>query len=179
MIGVTLTSEQIRSAPREVRQWIEHEVMVALGPQAASVAPAQSAHVVSCSVEEAAAVLAQIRGMVPAVNVFLEFGRPTNFFGQPPMMAYRLIDILHHTMLENVEQVMECLELINEALTQVRRDGSATFCSFDSEGHCFVTPETQASIAKLWQSLLAGRRDPAREEAAETSRRVGGFDREK
>ena len=166
MIGITLTSEQIRSAPREVRQWIEHEVIAALGPQAAAVAPAQSAHVVSCGAEETAAVLAQIRGMVPAVNVFLELGRPTDSFGQPPMMMFRLIDILHHTRLENIEQVMECLELINEALAQVRQDGSAKFCGFDSEGHCFVTPETQASIAKLWQSLIASRRDGTREEAA-------------
>jgi hypothetical protein len=83
MIGITLTSEQIRSAPKEVRQWIEHEVIAGLG--AAAVAPAQTAHVVSCAVEEAADVLAQIRSIVPAVNVFLEFGRPTSSFGQPPM----------------------------------------------------------------------------------------------
>jgi hypothetical protein len=166
MIGITLTSEQIRSAPKEVRQWIEHEVIAALGLGAATVAPAQSPHVVSCTVEEAADVLAHIRGIVPAVNVFLEFGRPTSSFGQPPMMAFRLIDILHHTRLENIEQVMECLEIINQALTEVRRDGSAKLCGFDSEGHCFVTPETQASIAKLWQSLLADRRDAARDETA-------------
>ena len=166
MIGITLTSEQIRSAPKEVRQWVEHEVIAALGLRAAAVAPAQTAHVVSCTVEEAADVLAQIRSIVPAVNVFLEFGRPTSSFGQPPMMTFRLIDILHHTRLENIEQVMECLELINEALAQVRQDGSAKFCGFDSEGHCFVTSETQASIAKLWQSLIASRRDGTREEAA-------------
>ena len=82
------------------------------------------------------------------------------------MMAFRLINVLNHTRLENIEQVMECLELINEALAQVRQDSSAKFCGFDSEGHCFVTPETQASIAKLWQSLIASRRDGTREEAA-------------
>ena len=82
------------------------------------------------------------------------------------MMTFRLIDILHHTRLENIEQVMECLEIINQALTQVRREGSAKLCGFDSEGHCFVTPETQASIAKLWQSLIASRRDGTTEEAA-------------
>jgi hypothetical protein len=113
MIGITLTSDQIRSAPKEVRQWIEHEVIADLGLGASAVAPAQSAHVVSCTVEEAADVLAQIRGMVPAVNVFFEFGRPTSSFGQPPLMAFRLIDILHHTRLENIEQLMECLEVIN------------------------------------------------------------------
>jgi hypothetical protein len=167
MIGITLTSEQIRNAPREVRQWIEHEVISNLGLGGSAVAPARStAHIASCSVEDAAAVLAQIRGMVPAVNVFLEFGRPTGSFGQPPIMAFRLIDILHQTRLENIEQVMECVELINEALAKVRQDGNVKFCDFDSEGHCFVTPETQASIAQLWRSLLANRQNAAADEAA-------------
>jgi hypothetical protein len=31
MIGITLTSEQIRTAPTEVRRWIEREVMISLG----------------------------------------------------------------------------------------------------------------------------------------------------
>ena len=62
MIGITLTSEQIRSAPREVRQWIEHEVIAALGLGASAVAPSQNAaRIVSLSVEEAAAVMTQIR----------------------------------------------------------------------------------------------------------------------
>lgn len=166
MIGITLTSDQIRSAPKEVRQWIEHEVTTALGLGFSAMAAAESVHVVSLSVEESADVLAQIRGMVPAVNVFFEFARPTNSFGQPPMMAFRLIDILDHTGLENIEQVMECLELINQTLAQVRQDGSAKFCGFDNEGHCFVTAETQASIARLWQSLLTNRQAATREKAA-------------
>jgi hypothetical protein len=168
MIGITLTSEQIRNAPKEVQQWIEHEVIAALGLRTGAVAPlqAQSTHIVSCSVEEATAVLARIRGMLAAVNVFFEFARPTISIGQPPVMAFRLVDILHHTRLQNIEQVIECLELIDRALAQVRQDESARFFSFDSEGHCFVTPETQASIAKLWQSVVGHRQDPARGEAA-------------
>ena len=30
MIGITLTTDQIRNAPAQVRQWIEHEVIAAL-----------------------------------------------------------------------------------------------------------------------------------------------------
>jgi hypothetical protein len=167
MIGITLASDQIRNAPSDVRQWIEHEVTSALGLQNSTVVPEQPfGHLVSLSVEDAAAVMTQIRGMLPAVNVFLEFGRPTHSSGEPPMMTFRLIDILHHTRLENMEQVIECLEAINEALAQLRRDSSAKFCGFDSEGHCFVTRETQVSITKLWQSLLASRQDPVGEGAA-------------
>ena len=68
MIGITLTSDQIRGAPREVRQWIEREVIAALGlsPVLAAAAssppkpPAETAHLVASSMKEAAAVLSQI-----------------------------------------------------------------------------------------------------------------------
>jgi hypothetical protein len=78
-------------------------------------------------------------------------------------MAFRLIDILHYTRLENIEQVME---VINQVLAQARKDESVKFCGFDSEGRCFVMLETQASIAKHWQSLLANQREAAREKVA-------------
>ena len=158
MIGITLTTDQIRNAPPQVRQWIEHEVITALGILAETQAeqPSQSgAHLVSCSAEEVATVLEHIRGLMPALNVFFEFGRPGVAFGQPAVMSFRLIDILHHARLQNIEQVMVCLEAINQALTQIRRDPSAKFCGFDNEGHCFVTQETQRNVAALWQSVLA------------------------
>jgi hypothetical protein len=160
MIGITLSTDQIRNAPKEVRQWIEHEVIAALGMAAgetpvAGPAPGGAAHLVACSAEEAAAVLSQIQGVLPAVNVFLEFGRPGVSYGQPPVMAFRLIDILHHTRLQNIGQVMACLEIINKALAQVRRDPSAKFCGYDNEGHCLVAPATQASIAQIWQGVIA------------------------
>jgi hypothetical protein len=166
MIGFTISRDQLRGAPREVRGWIEHEVIAALGARTAAVPPAQTAHIVSCSVEEAAAVLVEIRGMLPAANVFLEFGRPASSIGQPSLLAFRLIDILHHTRLESVEQVMECLEFINQALSKVRHDESAKFCGFDSEGHCFVTPDTQTSIATLWRRLLGNQQNATAGEAA-------------
>jgi hypothetical protein len=164
MIGITLTADQIRNAPREVRQWIEHEVLAGLGIAAETppvTTPVGAAHLVPCNPEEAAAVLAQIQGALAAVNVFFEFGRPGIAFGQPPMMAFRLIDILHHTRLSNIGQVMACLEIINQALGQARNDSSARFCGFDNEGHCFVPPETQRSIAALWQTVVA--KQPAAE----------------
>ena len=168
MIGIILTTDQIRNAPAEVRRWIEHEVIASLGlaadvPVTAS-AP-QTAHLIALSAEEAAAVLLQIENVMPAVNVFFEFGRPGISFGQPAVMAFRLIDILHHTRLSNVGQVMACLDMINQALALVRRDPTARFCSFDNEGHCLITPQTQTSIASLWQNVLASQQ-PASSSAA-------------
>jgi hypothetical protein len=169
MIGITLTTDQIRSEPAPVRQWIEHEVIAALGLAAETsgiVPPASAAHLVGCSAEDAAGVLAQIQGVLPAVNVFFEFGRPGVSYGQPPVMAFRLIDILHHTRLQNVGQVMTCLDLINQALAQVRHDPTAKFCGFDNEGHCLIAPGTQASIAQLWQGVIASHQAVPGSEAA-------------
>ena len=37
----------------------------------------------------------------------------------------------------------------------MRSDASAKFCGFDNQGHCLIAPETQRSVAALWQSILA------------------------
>jgi len=156
MIGITLTADQIRNAPAPVRQWIEQEVIASLGlaQRTHAAAPAQAAHLVACSVEDIAGVLEHIRGTFPAVNVLFEFGRPGINYGQPAMMTVRVMDILHHTRLQDIDQVMTCLEMINQALTVVRKDPSARFCGFDNEGHCLIAPQTQASIAALWQDMM-------------------------
>jgi hypothetical protein len=158
MIGITLTADQIRNAPAPVRQWIEQEVIASLGlASSAPVAapPPQAAHLVACSVADATGILDRIQGVLPAVNVFFEFGRPGVGYGQPQVMAFRLIDILHHTRLSNVDQVMACLGMINQALTEMKSDSSARFCGFDNEGHCFIAPQTQGAIATLWQTMIA------------------------
>ncbi|QOZ55004.1 hypothetical protein [Bradyrhizobium sp. CCBAU 53338] len=158
MTGVTLTADQIRNAPAPVREWIEQEVIRSLGlvPRApTAAATAQAAHLVACSVEDMAGVVEHIRGTFPAVNVLFEFGRPGVNYGQPAVMTFRLMDILHHTRLQQIEQLMTCLEMINKALADVRKDPSARFCGFDNEGHCLIAPQTQASIAALWQDMMA------------------------
>ena len=169
MIGITLTTDQIRNAPKEVRQWIEHEVIASLGlaAEAPRPQPAQAVHLSACSEEEAAAILAQVRGMLPAVNVFFEFGRPGVAYGQPPVMAFRLLDILHHTKLQNMGQVMACLEQINDAFVRLRGEANVRFCGFDNEGHCFVAPETRVSIASLWHQVIAGQQAAAEQMPAQ------------
>jgi len=157
MIGITLTTDQIRTAPADVRQWIEHQVIVSLGLAAETPAAEQphTSHLAACSEQDVAAVLAQIQGSLPSVNVFLEFGRAGISYGQPPVMAFRLLDILHHTRLRDIEQVIACLDVVNQAVTAVRHDPGARFCGFDNQGHCLIAPQTQQSIFRLWQGLLA------------------------
>ncbi|WP_296516770.1 hypothetical protein [Rhodopseudomonas sp.] len=155
MIGITLNSEQIRQAPQEVRQWIEREVIASLGLQIQPAAEPQSEHLASCSADEVAAILAQIQGVLPAVNVFFEFGRAGLAVPQAQLAAFRLLDIAHHTRLQDAKQVIACINMINEALGRVRGDPRASFCGFDREGHCFVAVETQLNIRRLWQSVIA------------------------
>ena len=163
MIGITLSIEQIQAAPPEVRRWIEHEVISALGIAAAPPAaqPAPASHLVACSTDDIAAVLERLQGFLPAMNVLFEFSRPGISIGQPAVMQFRLIEILHHTRLSNIGQVIECLDAVNRALAELRGDPTARFCGFDHEGHCLIAPETQASIAAVWQDMTAGRRSAA------------------
>ena len=83
----------MRSVPKEVRQWIEREVITA----------------------------------------------PSTL---------RLIEILHHTKLVTIEQVIESLDTINRLWRGLAAIKARKFCSLDSEGHCFVALETQASLAQ-------------------------------
>lgn len=157
MIGITLSADQIRTAPVEVRSWIEHQVTASLGLSAKTPVAREphTSRLVPCNTQEAAAILTQVQHSLAAVNVLFEFGRNSISYGQPPMMAFRLLDIAHHTRLQNVGQVIACIDAINRAFAEVRHDESARFCVFDNEGHCFIAPQTQQSILQLWQDLLA------------------------
>lgn len=157
MIGITLSVEQIRSAPPEVRRWIEHEVIAALGVAAPAVATAstQASKLAACTSDDIAAVLARIQNVLPAINVLFEFSRPGISMGHPPVMQFRLMDMMHHTHLQNIGQVIECLDTINRALAEVRKDSAIRFCGYDHEGHCLIAPPTQASIAAVWHEMTS------------------------
>lgn len=157
MVGVTLSPEQIRNAPPEVRRWLERELLVAFGLQqpAAGVAPPQLA---ACSVEESATVLSLIQEMLPVVNVFFELGHEGISVEGEDLMAFRVTDIVRHARLETVEQVIACLDTISAAVRRVRGDSGAAFYGLDSGGHCFISAQTQRSILQLWQQVIAARR---------------------
>lgn len=158
MVGISLTPEQIRSAPPEVRRWLEREIAISLGfPTAPEPAAVASKHLVACSAEEAGAVYAAIRGMLPVVNVFFELGREGQSLNQNGIEAHQLADMLRHTRLQSLEQIAACLQVIDDAIRQIRRDATATICAFDRRGYCLIATETQRSIANVWKQLLAGR----------------------
>ena len=168
MIGITLTTDQICNAPIEVRRWIEHEVITGLrlAPIASTPQQAHSNRLAACSENDMAAIFGRLRGMPVALSVLFEFRHPGIAFGNPPVRSFRLMDMLHNSKLESIDQVVVGLGAISTALADLRGDAGARFCDFDNEGHCFVAPETQASIAKLWhdvvvsQQTVDARRDP-------------------
>ena len=169
MVGITLTPEQIRSAPLDVRRWIERELAASLGlrPGEVSAAQPQPEHLVACTLEEAAAVLSLIQGMFPVVNVFFELGRQGASVGSEGLEAFRLADILRHTRLQNMSQVTAFLDIINQAVRRVRADPAATLYVLDSRGDCIVAAQTQQNVSRLWHQVIGGP-EPSGEQVAQS-----------
>jgi hypothetical protein len=80
-------------------------------------------------------------------------GRQGASFAQERLEAYRLADIQHHTRLQRLEQVMSCLNLIDEALHRVRGSTGISFYGVDGD-YCFIATETQRNIRRLWLELI-------------------------
>ena len=158
MFGITLSPEQIRAAPSEVRRWLEHELAVSLGlnPPALPITQPSSPHLAACTPEEAAQVLSLIQGMLPVVNVFFELGREGAAPGEG-IEAFRLADVMRHTRLEAPAQVLACLEVLDQAVQRLRNDPGATFHAVDERGYCLVAAQTQRSIRAIWQQIVAQR----------------------
>jgi hypothetical protein len=94
MIGITLSSEQIRTAPAEVRRWIEHEVAVSLGLHVQTPdSQGRTEQLAICSLDELATILSLVQGVFPAVNVFFELGRKGASCAKPPFRIR--ITLLH------------------------------------------------------------------------------------
>jgi hypothetical protein len=155
MIGITLTPEQIRAAPPEVRRWVEREVMALFGQPSEPAEEPHSEHLAVCTAAHAGTVLAHIQSVLPVVNVFFELGRQGVVYGQANIESFRLLDIVHHTRLKDVNQVIACLDIINQAYSNACGDVTARFCALDREGHCFVAVQTQQNILRLWQKVVA------------------------
>lgn len=157
MVGITLSPEQVRNAPLEVRQWLEREIAAALSlqPEPAA-AESGSRHLVACNQQEAALIFARIRSLLPAVDVFFDLGREGQGIGHGEIEAYRLVEMLRHARLQSMDQLAACLQAINEAMRDVRNDPNATLYVLDQSGFCLIAAATQRSIAALWRQLVGG-----------------------
>jgi hypothetical protein len=157
MAGVTLSVEEIHAAPPEVRRWLEQEIVRALGMHPLQEHPTEPAAppLTGCNVEEARDILSLVQGVLPVVSVFFELGRESAGVSVHGMRAFTIADIQRHARLHAPAQVIECLDLLTDALRRVRSDPEAAFYALDNLGRCLVAEATMHSIFRLWQEIVA------------------------
>ena len=124
---------------------------------AADPAVAEAPALIGCNIEEARDILALVQGMLPVVSVFFELGREATSVAVHGLRAFRITDILRHVRLQSPDQVVQCLEVLTQALRRVRGDATAAFFAMDDQGHCLVAEATMRSILRLWQEIVAQR----------------------
>lgn len=160
MVGITLSPEQIQQAPPEVRRWIEQQIAGALGlSRPAPVVEAPARHLVGVDLEQARAILSLISGMLPVATVFFELAHEPVGVTQQGLHVLRLDDIQRHCRLQNADQVVACLDTIDEALRRVSDTPDVALTILDRAGrdragHCVVADETARSILTLWQEMV-------------------------
>ena len=156
MAGITLSADEIKAAPPEVRRWLEQEIVHAFGGWPTSVAT-EAPSLVGCNVEEARNILELVQGMLPVVSVFFELGREAASVAVHGLRAFRIADILRHVRLQSPDQVIQCLNVLTQALRRTRGDGTTALYALDDQGHCLVAEATMRSILHLWQEIVAQR----------------------
>jgi len=156
MVGITLSAEQIRGAPPEVRRWLQQEIASSLNMQPERDGTgAKTEHLVVCGPDDALAIFGAIREMPPVVNVFFELGREGENAGTQGVVAHKLVDMLHRARLQTVEQLDACLQMINRAARAARNDPGATLYVLDPRGYCLIASLTQKSILEVWRRVVA------------------------
>jgi hypothetical protein len=130
MTSFTFSLEQLRSAPPEVRRWIENEIAAALASLTRSEHEAFEPHSVelaACTPEEALRVFGLIKGNFLLSQVFFELARemPPLTGGSGPFHALNIAEILRHARLSDGDRLADCLTAINTAFQSVRSDEEA------------------------------------------------------
>jgi hypothetical protein len=166
MVGITLSPEEIRQAPPEVRRWLSAQIVSTLGLyEGESLPQPPERHLVACTLEEARAVLSLIQGHLALVNVFFELSRDPIAVLPQGIRVLRLEDMLRHSRLSTLDQLLASLEILNNAVQRVRGDAEAILTAVHNEGYCLVADVTARSIMILWEEFL-GTHERAREELA-------------
>ena len=155
MPSITLSAEEIHAAPPEVRTWIEQRVAAMFRAAGRDRAHPEAPSLASCTMAEARGILAQIQALIPVVGIFFELGREGPVVGPENLRALTLAEMQTHAHLHSPDQVMECLNVINQALQRVRDDATAMICAVDQGGHCYVNGATSRAILSLWHEIVA------------------------
>jgi len=154
----TFSIERIRSAPPEVRRWIESEIAQAVAmidrPRH-DPSQVEGSALAACASEEAMRVFELIQGNFLLTQVFFELARETGIAPRmPPLYPLNIGDILRHTRLSGGHALADCLSAINQAFRQVRGDPDASLFGFDDQGHVYIHEITHLSIRRVWEQLV-------------------------
>ncbi len=159
MTSFTFSLDQLRSAPAEVRRWLEHEIGAALSalnrPEHAPAEPHNS-ELAACTPEEALQIFELIKGNFLLSQVFFELAREVPQTGRPsPFYTLNIAEVLRHTRLSDGDRLGDCFTALNKAFQNVRDDAEAALFGFDQFGRVYIHEQTHQSIRWLWQQLLA------------------------
>lgn len=154
MTSFSFTVEQIKSAPPEVRHWIENEIASAFRSlMTAAPAPQHAPELAACTPQEALRVFELVRHDFAAAQVFLELGREPTIAGAAALHALAVGEIKRRLRIGD-ERLTGCFTLINECFLRVRNDPDATLFGFDEANHVYIHETTHRSIRQLWEELL-------------------------
>lgn len=155
MVGITLSPEQVRGAPPEVRRWLEQQIAESLGfsrPAAAMQPPPK--HLIACDAEPLRAILQAVHSVLPVVSVFFELAREPAMASPQGLRVLRLDDMTRHCRLRSAAQVVACLDAINRALQDVLGDPEAVLTVVDGNEHVLVPDVTARGIHALWEEAV-------------------------
>jgi hypothetical protein len=174
MTSFTFSAEQVRSAPPEVRRWMENEIAKALGSQAHfehEPSKMQAGELAECTVDEVAQLFSLISRNFLVTQVFFELARETPLaHALPSLHGLSLSDMQRHMQLEDGPVLVECLNVINQALQRVRNDPAASLFASDERGHIYIHETSCRNIRRLREHLV-----PAHSSTAVPRTEVGGF----
>jgi hypothetical protein len=159
MTSFTFSVDQLRSAPPEVRRWLENEVAAALAsvnrPEHGQSAP-HGAELSACTPEEAVRVFELIKDNFLLSQVFFELARELPSTGAPsPFHVINIGEMLRHTRIADGDRLADCFTAINRVFQTVRNDEEAALFGFDQFGRVYIHQATHQSIRLVWQQLVA------------------------
>ncbi|HLY58729.1 MAG TPA: hypothetical protein VKS60_24410 [Stellaceae bacterium] len=160
MVGVTLSAELVKSAPPEVRRWIEAQVRTGLSldhPLPTQQTRDEADEVDICSYEEAAKIVQLIADDYLATRVLFELGRDVGHtvHWHAEVYAIRTDDLAHGMQVADERRLEHCLAKIEDAFKRVRGNARAKFVVFDRNHRCYIRLGTHWHIRDLWHAVAS------------------------
>lgn len=162
MIAFTISGEQLRAAPPEVRRWIEREIAATLAsssPDRRTEPAAPEIDLTACTYQEASALYEAIRRNAHVAQVFFELSRGAAVAGSP-ICRLSIADMMQHTRLD-LPRLMEALGVVEHLFRQLRGDASTSLLATDGDSHIFARHETCEHIKTLWDHFASVESSPA------------------